>query len=149
MPSTSIFAADFLVTSCAADPRCRADFPPDSSEVDAVPQEERGTIPSWKMLAVTYVSSLVLHCQAGAEPSLRDEVGRETAKPYKDRYGIRQPPWGRLRFQSSGQSVDDIVRAQILLAGFPLLTMGASFKAFSLSQSHLYPNVAGKGLYAN
>jgi hypothetical protein len=53
-----MYIADFLVTSCLADPRCRSDFPPDTPEVDDLPLEERGTIPSWKLLAVTYVSHI-------------------------------------------------------------------------------------------
>lgn len=58
------------MTSCLADPRCRSDFPPNTPEIEAVALDERGTVPSWKMLAVTYVSLLFRPLRALADQEL-------------------------------------------------------------------------------
>ncbi|KAJ9119145.1 hypothetical protein QFC22_003636 [Naganishia vaughanmartiniae] len=52
--STFIYARDTLALSCLSDPRCRSDFPPNSTAVTDIPVEQRGTVPSWKLFTVDY-----------------------------------------------------------------------------------------------
>ncbi|KAJ9122974.1 hypothetical protein QFC24_004012 [Naganishia onofrii] len=51
---TFIYARDTLALSCLSDPRCRSDFPPNTTSVERIPMEQRGTIPSWKLFTVDY-----------------------------------------------------------------------------------------------
>ncbi|KAJ9103192.1 hypothetical protein QFC21_002615 [Naganishia friedmannii] len=49
-----IYARDTLAISCLSDPRCRSDFPPNTTAVTETPVEQRRTIPSWKLFTVDY-----------------------------------------------------------------------------------------------
>ncbi|KAJ9103197.1 hypothetical protein QFC21_002620 [Naganishia friedmannii] len=51
---TFIYARDTLALSCLSDPRCRSDFPPNTTAVTEIPMGQRGTIPSWKLFTVDY-----------------------------------------------------------------------------------------------
>ncbi|KAJ9119148.1 hypothetical protein QFC22_003639 [Naganishia vaughanmartiniae] len=77
-----IYARDTLAISCLSDPRCRSDFPPNTSAVMDVPVEQRGTVPLWKLFTVDYIFLSDLS-QWGARPG---DHGRS-----KHAYGIQ---WG-------------------------------------------------------